>query len=427
MAPSRAGVSLEANSITTDRRRSGHEILVALGLSTGALVALGFTRFAYALLLPPMRSELEWSFTASGGMNTSNAIGYILGAAIAAWFARRIGAKVAFIVGIALSAIALVACGLTSEYAILSSLRFIGGVATAVTFVLGSALAARAHAGGSQRRSAVLVSVYMAGVGLGIVASGLIVPAVLSTWGPAAWGTGWIVMGVIAASLIVPAAWAAYQVQDAPSAPRGGSRIRWRPLSALFVWYVLFGAGYVSYMTFVVALLREQQFSDGQVAVFFTVLGVASVVATLTIWGRVIGRMRRGHAPSIISIVVLIGVLPVLVGEGLLAALLSAVIFGSGFMAGPTAATVLARRSLPPHGWTPGIALLTVAFSVGQAVGPLLAGALSDVNGGIEVGLWLSVGLLAAAAVVSLIQRDVTPNVARHPSVAAPSTAAAPR
>ena len=39
------------------------------------VVALGFTRFAYALLLPAMRHELSWNYAAAGGMNTANALG----------------------------------------------------------------------------------------------------------------------------------------------------------------------------------------------------------------------------------------------------------------------------------------------------------------------------------------------------------------
>jgi predicted MFS family arabinose efflux permease len=289
----------------------------------------------------------------------------------------------------------------------LSGLRFVGGVTTAVTFVLGSALAARAHTGGSQRRSAALVAVYMTGVGLGIVVSGVVVPAVLRTGGPAAWGTGWLIMGVLAALLVAPAAWAVRQVPEQAATTFGTASIKLRRLTPLFVWYVLFGAGYVSYMTFVIALLREQQVSDGQVAVFFVVLGLASIIATLTVWGRVIARLPRGRAPSIISVIVAAGVLPVVLMDGFTAALVSAVVFGSSFMAGPTAATVLARRMLPARGWTTGIASLTVAFSIGQAVGPLLAGALSDLNGGIELGLWLSVVLLAVAGLVALTQRDI--------------------
>ncbi|MGI5290794.1 YbfB/YjiJ family MFS transporter [Nonomuraea polychroma] len=42
-------------------------------------MALGFTRFAYALLLPPMHQELHWSYAQAGSMNTANALGYLLG------------------------------------------------------------------------------------------------------------------------------------------------------------------------------------------------------------------------------------------------------------------------------------------------------------------------------------------------------------
>jgi predicted MFS family arabinose efflux permease len=207
-----------------------------------------------------------------------------------------------------------------------------------------------------------------------------------------------------------PALLAVRRVDAATEAPAAGlSRAALTRLAPTFAWYVLFGAGYVSYMTFVIALLREQGLGTSGTATFFVVLGLASVLATLTVWGRLIGRLPGGQAPALVSLLELLGVLPVLLlPAGLPAALVSAVVFGSSFMAGPTAATVLARRALPPAGWTAGIALLTVAFSVGQAIGPLLSGALSD-SGGVAGGLWLSVALLAAAALVVLRQRADRP------------------
>jgi MFS family permease len=183
----------------------------------------------------------------------------------------------------------------------------------------------------------------------------------------------------------------------------------------------LFGAGYVSYMTFVIALLHDQDVGLGKIAAFFIVLGAASVAATLFVWGRIIARLSRGYAPALVSAIVALGVLPVLLGNSITWAILSALVFGSTFMAGPTAATVLARRMLPAHGWTSGIALLTVAFSVGQAVGPLFAGVLSDMDGGIKLGLWLSVILLVLAAVVALTQRDVTVDMTERPPARPPA------
>ncbi len=40
--------------------------LPAVGLALGPAVALGLARFAYALLLPAMRTDLSWSFAQAG-------------------------------------------------------------------------------------------------------------------------------------------------------------------------------------------------------------------------------------------------------------------------------------------------------------------------------------------------------------------------
>src|SRR3954467_858962 len=64
---------------------------LALALSFGAAVSLGVTRFAYGLLLPPMRADLQWSYTLAGAMNTANALGYLLGALATPRLMRRFG------------------------------------------------------------------------------------------------------------------------------------------------------------------------------------------------------------------------------------------------------------------------------------------------------------------------------------------------
>ncbi|MBU4505927.1 MAG: YbfB/YjiJ family MFS transporter, partial [Gammaproteobacteria bacterium] len=63
---------------------------LALALSLGAAVSLGITRFAYGLLLPPMRDDLGWSYTLAGAMNTANAVGYLIGALAMSWLLKRL-------------------------------------------------------------------------------------------------------------------------------------------------------------------------------------------------------------------------------------------------------------------------------------------------------------------------------------------------
>jgi len=376
--------------------------VIALGLAAGPVVALGFTRFAYALLLPAMRSDLDWSFTTAGGITTANAIGYIIGAATAAVWAKRFGARAVFVTGMIVSAIALLLTAVTGDYVYLTIIRFIGGLSTSVVFVVGSALASRIRVSGP-KQSATMVSIYMAGVGAGIVLSGIAVPAVLTWLGDSGWPAGWLVMGVLAVVAVWPTIVTSKSVEPAvPSVGRGASLTF---LTPTFVWYLLYGAGYVSYLTFVIALLGSEGLTGWTVAAFFIALGLASSIGTLLIWGPVIARLSSATAPALVTLVVVVGLVPVLIWPGIVGAFISAIVFGAGFMAGPSAATVVAKRTLPAASWTTGIAALTTAFSVGQAVGPIASGAISDTSLGIVGGLWLSVVLLVVAGVVVLFQR----------------------
>jgi len=88
------------------------------------------------------------------------------------------------------------------------------------------------------------------------------------------------------------------------------------------------------------------------------------------------------------------------------AAYLSAILFGGSFLSVVAAVTAFARKAARPHAWTAVIAAFTVVFGLGQSVGPILSGALSDGPSGIRSGLWLSVGLLAAGSIVAVFQGE---------------------
>jgi predicted MFS family arabinose efflux permease len=103
------------SSATGSQRRTWPEPLIALGLALGPVVALGFTRFSPALLLPAMRTDLHWSFAAAGGMNSANAAGYIIGTGTAAWWARRLGSRRTFIWILAASAVLLLVGGVSGN------------------------------------------------------------------------------------------------------------------------------------------------------------------------------------------------------------------------------------------------------------------------------------------------------------------------
>lgn len=395
------------------RRRMRREVITALGLSGGAAVALGLSRFAYGLLLPPMRADLGWTYVEAGAMNTANGAGYVVGALVASWMAYRWGMARTFLLGFAVSVVILLVTATTTNVVALIAMRTIGGASTALTFILGAGLASAICPAQNPRRRGTLVGLYVAGVGVGILVAGVAIPIVLDS-GAQQWPGGWIVLGLIGAVCLPSAWWAARSVQE----PTGG-RIallggrEFRQIAPTFIGYGLFGAGYVGYMTFIIALLQEQGRSSGQVIWFWSVLGLVSAVATL-LWGKVLGVIRESRGPSMVFATVMLGTLPVLVFPASPAAMfLSAILFGGSFLAGPTAITIVAQRQLPVSSWTAAIALLTVAFALGQAVSPILAGAISDATGNISAGFWVSPVLLAAAAGVNLLQRSAADQMSR--------------
>lgn len=377
---------------------------VALGLALGPAAALGFGRFAYALLLPSMRLDLGWTYAEAGAINGANALGYLGGAFIAAAAARKLGTKRAFTVALLATAAALLASAATRDYAALLALRLAAGATGAVVFVAGGGLAATAGIAAGARRSALLLAVYFAGPGIGILLSG---PVVGFGTGDkeADWPQGWLALG--AATLVVAVA-ALPALRRAPSGATpslASERYRWRPLAPIFVAYGLFGSGYIAYMTFIVAFLRSDGATDAQIATFWAILGAAAVIAAF-IWGPILARLPGGRGVFLVLLVLLVGAILPLAASGAAAAFVSAALFGGSFLAVVTAVTHVARQATPAGSWTRVIGALTVAFALGQCLGPILAGVLSDSATGLRAGMLVSVTLLAGAAVISLSQRS---------------------
>jgi predicted MFS family arabinose efflux permease len=373
-------------------------------LALGPAVAIGLARFAYALLLPSMRADLHWSFATAGAMNTANALGYLAGALLAAVVARRYGTRRVFVASLGVTVLALLATGATGNTIVLVALRAVAGASGAVTFIAGAGLVAAATSAISPRQAATLLGVYFAGGGAGIVVSGLAIPYLLAATSLTdGWRWGWVLLAGIGAVALAVATPVALASAEPPAPPVADRRWPARHLGPVLVSYGLFGAGYIAYMTFIVAFLKGHGTGPGGITAFWVVLGAASIAGAFA-WARPIARLRAGRGPAMVLAVLGAGALLPLVSRSPEATMGSALLFGGSFLSVVTAVTAVARRSLQPHHWTPAVAGLTVAFAVGQCLGPVLAGVLSDGPAGLMVGLALSVGVLLAGAVVALTQ-----------------------
>ena len=377
-------------------------LLLAFALALAAAVSLGLARFSYALLLPPMRAELHWSYFTAGAMNTANAAGYLAGALMAPrWFARHDALHVLVAGGLATAAI-LVAHAFAPSDAVLYALRTVAGFASAATFVGGGLLATRLSA--RAPHPGLVVGLYYGGTGLGILGATALVP-------PLPWRGAWIALGAVslACTLVTAGVTRASRalVRTAPDAPATGRvRAPWSPMAMLLLGYLLFGFGYIGYMTFIVTLLHEQGIAPAWIAAFYGLLG-AGVVASSWIWAGLLQRFRGGQAlASLCAILAVATLLPVVSGQPVVVAL-SCALFGCTFLSVVASTTAFVRHHLPPAAWAAGIGAFTIVFALGQILGPSLSGRLADGPGGLARGFVCSAIVLALGAAFGSRQRPL--------------------
>jgi len=165
--------------------------------------------------------------------------------------------------------------------------------------------------------------------------------------------------------------------------------------------------GYIGYMTFVIAPMREQGASAGAITGFYALLGVA-VVASSRIWAGLLDRARGGGALALLNALLALATLVPAFTAHAGALLASGLVFGAVFLSVVASTTALVRHNLPPAQWAQGISAFTILFAAGQIVGPTVVGWIADGPGGLARGLVFSAGALALGAVLAWRQRPLS-------------------
>lgn len=389
-----------------------HRVLSALALALGAAVSLGLARFSYALLLPPMREDLQWSYFTAGLMNAVNAAGYLVGAFTAPVLLRRWPAHRLLLGSAVAAALILLAHAWTRSDLILGLWRSTTGVVSAWMFVAGGLLAAdlSARLPAHERASAgLLLGLYYGGVGWGIVACALVLPPLLPQ--AAAWPSGWMALAACAA---VAAALMAWKVAaPGPTAPQDAlsPAVPWQAFGWALAAYFMFGLGYIGYMTFIVTLLRERDLAGPVVAAFYALLGIG-VTASPWLWAALLQRHRDGKALSLLSALLAVATAIPVGLPGPVWAFASGALFGACFLSVVASTTAWVRHNLPAPQWAAGISAFTAVFAAGQVVGPGVVGWLADGPAGLSGGLGVSAACLLVGAGLAWRQRALTLNSA---------------
>lgn len=375
----------------------GMRLAVAGSISLAA--AMGIGRFVYTPILPPMAEALHLTPAQAGWIASANFAGYLAGAMLAAGPLPG-SARTWLMPGLVLSALTTAAMALTASFAAFALLRFLGGIASALVLVCGSAvILERLSAAGRSHLS----GWHFAGVGAGIAASAVLVSALEAA------GSGWrdlwlasgaaSLLGVLVVAVILPAPAAYPHPSPMPVRP---SPAKTRLLLPLFSAYGLFGFGYVITATFLVAIVRGSPAAHAVEPVVWVIVGLAAV-PSVAAWMRVGRKIGLCQAFALAAVVEALGVIDSVLFPTIEGALIAAALLGLTFM-GLTALglTAARERSADPRR---ALAWMTAAFGIGQIIGPAFAGSLSHVTGNFVAASLCAAAALLVAAILAFASR----------------------
>jgi predicted MFS family arabinose efflux permease len=361
-------------------------LALAFGGLAAMTAAIGIGRFVYTPILPALLSALGWSKSDAGLVASANLLGYFIGALLAGRPFVIARPRPWLLTALTISAVSTAAMALPSDIVSFVGLRFIGGVASAFVIVCASTLVLeRLSASGRGSLSAV----QFAGVGFGVMISAIAVSGMLAaglSWRSLWIGTGSLAMlAAVAAALLIPAAdhGEAPVQREVAGAPASG-------MCAIVVAYGLFGFGYIITATFLVAIVRLTAEVRVLEPWIWTLFGLAAI-PSVTVWnwlGQRIGILSAFAAACALEA---IGVAISVEWVTISGICLSALLLGGTFM-GITVLGLMAGRMLSAGHPHRAFARMTASFSIGQMIGPTLAGFLSERFGDFRVA-----SLIAAA------------------------------
>lgn len=357
-------------------------------------MAMGLGRFVYTPILPGMMEELGLSASDAGLIASVNFAGYLLGAILASLIGGLGRERLIGMAALVANAVLLVAMALTENLHAFIVIRFLAGMASAFVLIFLITLVMR-HLVTAGRGD--LQDVYFGGVGIGMASSSLLVGWLAAV--DAGWQAAWIWTSVVAflGSALV------FVLVDEPRGSRGVAAEGALPMTPamvrIIIAYGFAGFGYVVTATFLMAIVRQGEAGTSAETLVWTVTGIAAAIS-VWFWNRIARRTGKANAFAGACVFQAIGVAASVAVGGVAGPLIGGALLGLTFMA-TTALGFQIAHELADGTQRRAVALLTVAFGVGQILGPMIAGYVADRTGTFTAPSMLAAAVLVAAAIVA--------------------------
>ncbi len=272
---------------------------LSIGGAATLLVGMGLGRFSYTPLIPALIEEGWLSAAEAGSVAAFNLAGFLVGALAALWLRRLAGEAALLRLCLWITLACLVASIAPAGVAWLVFWRCLAGITMGVMMVHALAIVTR-HAPADRLGAA--TGIVFTGVGIAILASGVLVPLLAGHGLVAAW-SGLALFGALGVGV---ALWGWRAAEPAPKEP---SPSRFRPSAAAFRLIAaqsLFAIGLVPHSIYWVDYLVRGLGESIAVGGFHWVLFGLGAMAGTFLWGRLADVI--GHRAGLVLVLAVLAV-----------------------------------------------------------------------------------------------------------------------
>jgi predicted MFS family arabinose efflux permease len=365
-----------------------------------SLVGIGLARFAYTPLLPAIIGAHWFDASAAAYLGAANLAGYLAGALIGRPIAARTSAPITLRAMMVLATAAFFACAYPISFSWFFVWRFLSGLSGGALMVLAAPAvlpfvppSRRGFAGG----------IIFMGIGVGVAASGTLVPLLLQK----GLRETWIGLGMLSLALTA-IAWKGWPKEAPPTAtaaphahpPHSAS------LRALYVEYGLNAIAWVPHMIFLVDFVARGLGQGVQVgAQYWVLFGIGATVGPI-LAGTLADRVSFRRALRVAFVLEISGLLIPALGLGSFWLMASSVVVGA-FITG-TVPLVLGRihelLAHHPSQQGPAWRTATVGFALFQAAAAYgLSFVFVHSKGNYQLLFLIGTGAMALALAIDLL------------------------
>ena len=350
---------------------------------TGTLVTIlahGFGRMSYSVILPSMREGLSLSYTQVGLIGTGNFIGYLCFAILGGFLAARFGVRKVVFISLVVIGISLLLTGLSNSFLFAFLMRLVTGLGNGSAYVPIMALPAAWFVA---RKRGLGTGIVSGGIGVGLFLAGLILPSVIAYFGKDGWRYTWYLMGitVFVLSFVCYAFLRNSPAEMGLSIYGGQEEAKTGPKVTLFsawrdivkepeIWklgcvYFMYGFSYIIYLTFFVAYLcKECSLTPTDAGRMFAVLGLFSMFCGV-VWGYISDVLGRRYGSLLAYLTLALSYVLFAFWQDSVGFYVSAIIFGITAWSIPTIMAAASGDAVGGRLAPAGLGFITLFFGIG--------------------------------------------------------------